>query len=73
MRLQGDVQVDDGSGYHFSTERANLDTRTNIVEANSPITGTGPVGEVQADTYGVYDEGDRVIFRGRVRARINRD
>ncbi len=73
VRLNGDVQVDDGSGYHFTTEVANLNTRTNVVEANSPIKGVGPVGEVQSDTYGVYDEGDRVIFRGRVRAKIKRD
>jgi lipopolysaccharide export system protein LptC len=73
VRLNGDVQVDDGSGYHFSTEVANLDTRANTVQANAPITGTGPIGEVQSQSYSVFDEGDRIIFRGRVRAKINRD
>lgn len=73
VRLNGNVQVDDGTGYHFTTEIANLDTRMNTVEANAPITGTGPIGEVQSDAYQVYDQGDRIIFRGRVRAKINRD
>jgi lipopolysaccharide export system protein LptC len=73
IRLTGDVQVDDASGYHFSTELANLDTVKNLVEANSPLAGTGPIGEVKSDSYGVYEDGDRIIFRGRVRARINRD
>jgi lipopolysaccharide export system protein LptC len=73
IRLSGDVQVDDASGYHFTTELANLDTVKNLVEANSPLAGTGPIGQVQSDSYGVYEDGDRIIFRGRVRAQINRD
>jgi lipopolysaccharide export system protein LptC len=71
--LNGNVQVDDGSGYHFSTEVANLDTAKNTVEADSPLNGTGPIGNVLSESYGVYDDGDRIIFRGRVRAKINRD
>jgi len=73
VKLNGNVQVDDGSGYHFTTERANLNTRTNVVDADSAITGVGPAGEVQSDSYAVYDQGDRVIFRGRVRAKLKRD
>lgn len=73
VRMSGNVQIDDASGYHFATEQANLNTRTNTVEANAPLVGTGPIGEIQSQSYGVYDEGDRIIFRGGVRARINRE
>jgi lipopolysaccharide export system protein LptC len=73
VRLNGNVQIDDASGYHFTTERANLNTRTNAVEADSPLVGAGPIGEVQSQSYGVYDEDDRIIFRGGVRAKINQD
>jgi lipopolysaccharide export system protein LptC len=73
VRLSGDVQIDDASGYHFATERANLNTRTNAVEADAPLVGTGPIGEVQSQSYGVYDDGDRIIFRGGVRAKINQE
>lgn len=73
VRLSGDVQVDDGTGYHFATELASLNTKLNTVEANAPLVGTGPMGEIHAQSYGVYDDGGRIIFRGGVRARIKGD
>jgi lipopolysaccharide export system protein LptC len=34
------------------------------------IEDDGPVGQVNSDSYGVYEKGDRVVFKGGVRARI---
>ena len=63
------------SGYHFATEVAILDTTTGeSVEARRP-SGRRRVrlAKFTSQSYGVYDKGDRIIFRGGVRAKINRD
>ena len=35
------------------------------------VKGAGSGNQVQADSYSVSDKGDRVIFKGRVRSRLN--
>ena len=34
--------------------------------------GTGPKGSTQANSYNVTDKGDRVVLKGRVRTRLER-
>jgi lipopolysaccharide export system protein LptC len=71
LRLQGDVQVADGTGYRFVTNEASIDTSTGQVSGKGGIQGMGPVGAVQADSYSVTEKGDRMVFKGGVRARID--
>ncbi len=71
LRLQGDVQVADGSGYRFVTNDAVIDTATGQVTGQGGIQGTGPVGTVSSERYSVSEKGDRMVFKGGVRARIN--
>jgi lipopolysaccharide export system protein LptC len=71
LRLNGDVQLDDGSGYRFASQEALVDTRAGALVGNQALNADGPMGEVKAGSFGVYDKGARTVFRGRVRARLN--
>lgn len=55
----------------FDTAASLYDTRTGDLIGSGPIQGSGSLGEINAKSYGVYDEGDRLIFKGGVRARID--
>ncbi|NEX93398.1 LPS export ABC transporter periplasmic protein LptC [Caulobacter sp. 17J65-9] len=71
VRLTGDVQVKDaGSGFHFKTGEAKIDTRSGVISGNAPIQGQGPLGQISASSYAIYDQGARVVFKGGVRARL---
>ena len=72
LRLEKDVVVIDKRGYSFKTQRAVVDTRSGVIDGKSPIEGVGPLGRIAASSYAVEDGGDRVIFRGNVRMRIDR-
>lgn len=71
LLLTGDVQIENGDGYAFKTEKAVIDTRTGEVMGDAGVKGAGSGNQVQADSYSVSDKGDRVIFKGRVRSRLN--
>lgn len=70
LRLRGDVRIDDGKGLRFMSQEAIIDTRTGKVVGQSQVQGDGPLGQLNAKSYSVEDEGDRLVFRGRVRARV---
>jgi len=73
LKLEGDVRLDDGGGYRFASDKAQVDTWTGNITGPTTLQGDGPNGQVQSDTYSIYDKGDRVVFKGRVRARLDRD
>ncbi|HMO43862.1 MAG TPA: LPS export ABC transporter periplasmic protein LptC [Phenylobacterium sp.] len=70
LRLQGDVRLDERDAA-FDTASAIFDTATGVLEGEGLITGAGPLGEINARSYGVYDRGERMVFKGGVRGRIN--
>jgi len=72
LRLIGDVRLDDGMGYRFASEESLVDTRTGDITGETSLQGEGPIGRVQSQAYSVYEKGDRIVFRGGVRARIDR-
>jgi len=70
--LDGGVSVSDaGSGFEFRTERTVIDTRTGVISGDSAVSGRGPIGEISASSYAIYDQGSRMTFKGGVKARIN--
>lgn len=71
LRLNGDVRIEDGGGFRFATQEALVDTRAGEIVGQTAMTTQGPGAKVDSESYGVYDKGDRVIFKGGVRARIN--
>jgi len=72
LNLKENVRLDDGTGYRFASEESFVDTKTGDVTGESTLNGEGPSGQVQSRAYSVYDKGDRIVFRGGVRARFER-
>ncbi len=70
LSLSGDVRIDDGGGYRFASEQAVVDTKSGVISGETSMLGEGPTGQVQSNAYTVYDKGDRVVFRGGVRTRL---
>lgn len=68
--LNGDVRIDDGGGYRFASEQAVVDTMTGNITGETAMLGEGPTGQVKSNAYSVYDKGDRIVFRGGVRTRL---
>ena len=69
LRLQGDVSLNDQDAT-FDTGSAVFDTSTGVLEGEGLITGAGPLGEIRAKSYGVYDNGQRMVFKGGVSGTI---
>ena len=70
LELSGGVKIS-GSKGAFETAASLFDTKTGELLGSGPIQGVGSLGEINAKSYGVYDKGNRVVFKGRVRARID--
>jgi lipopolysaccharide export system protein LptC len=73
LHMDGHVVFTSPEGYVFKTGKAVIDTQTGVVEGDQKVEGSGPMGDIQADNYGIYDRGARIIFRGDVHGRIKRD
>ena len=71
LRLRGNVRVDDGRASSIATNEAVVDTRAGTVVGDQRVASQTTAGDIQAGEYQVQDRGDRVIFRGGVRARVN--
>ena len=56
--------ADGGSGFTLVTPEAVVDTSTGIVTGDKGVQGTGPLGTVNASSYAIYEQGDRVVFSG---------
>ena len=70
MSLIGDVKVTTGDGTTFRTQRALIDMRAGTVIGNSPVQGSGPLGQIQASSYAIYDRGAQVVFTGQVHTHL---
>lgn len=74
--LRERVRIDDGgAGFEFVTPEAQVDTRTGVVTGDKGIQGSGALGNIDAASYAIYEQGGRVVFRGsgdnKVRAVLN--
>lgn len=63
------VRISDARG-EFDTDQSVFDTKTQELVGSGPIHGLGSLGEIHAKSYGVYDKGDRMVFSGGVRTRL---
>jgi lipopolysaccharide export system protein LptC len=69
LRLEGDVRVDNGGDSKFDFKNAVIDPRTGEVSGQG-ATGKSPTGDIRSDSYDVLDQGERMVFKGGVRGRI---
>jgi lipopolysaccharide export system protein LptC len=72
VRLEGNVTLRTADGV-FTTARAVVDTIQGVVTGPDPVAGQGPMGSIRAQSFGVYDRGARVVFRGEVHSVMKRD
>lgn len=70
LLLNGDVRIADG-GNRIASQRALIDTRTGDLLEGGPVEGDNAEGAIRAGGYSVTDKGDRVVFKGGVRARLD--
>jgi lipopolysaccharide export system protein LptC len=70
LNLDGGVKMN-GSNVNFDTASSIFNTATGELEGQGQISGIGSLGEITAKSYGVYDKGERLVFKGGVRGRID--
>lgn len=70
LALDGEVRLDDGKGDVFLSEHALVNTDAGTVDGRSPVTGTGPLGQITASSYAVFDKGAHVAFYGNVKSHL---
>jgi lipopolysaccharide export system protein LptC len=70
VTLQGDVTVVSGDGTTFHTQQALVDTHARSVVGNSFVQGSGPLGQIQASSYAITNNGAEAVFTGQVHAHL---
>ena len=55
---------DGGSGFTLVTPEAVVNTSTGVVTGSKGVQGSGPLGTVNASSYAIYEQGERVVFSG---------
>ena len=70
LDLYEDVLLIDPKGYIFNSTHAQVLTRTGRVIGLEPLDGTGPLGDIQADSYQLDNDSGIVSFKGRVQHTI---
>lgn len=71
LEVSGGVHLS-GAKAAFETAESLFDTRTGELVGSGPIQGSGSLGEITAKSYGVYDKGDRMVFKGGVHTRLDK-
>ena len=70
LELYEAVNITDSAGYSFISRGARLILGEDRVEGLSPLEGKGPLGDIQADSYEILDNGNRIVFQGNVKTVI---
>lgn len=73
LSLRGHVSLRDPSGNNFDTQQAIVDTAHGTIAGQGQVTGNGPTGAITAQSFTVYNQGERVVFRGNVHSVVKRD
>lgn len=71
LTLENNVVAETQSGAKFTTDQADMNIGTGYIAGNAAITGTTQMGTVRANAFEIINNGERVIFKGSVKARIN--
>lgn len=70
LDLHGGVRLA-GAAAAFDTAASLFDTKSGELVGSGPIQGSGSLGEINAKSYAVYGKGERMVFKGGVRTRLN--
>lgn len=71
LEMIGNVTLTHSSGYHFTTARAWANLADSSAYGHDSITGTGPQGDIFAQTgFLLTEKGDKIKFMGRPELKI---
>ncbi len=70
LYMTGHVVFEDGAGNRFASDRAEINIQQNTLRGDTAVTGDGPMGHVDAQTYSVDSTGDHVVFVGQVHTHL---
>jgi lipopolysaccharide export system protein LptC len=65
LDLFGNVIIKHEDGTTFVTSAARLDAANNAAEGSAPVEGHGPRGNITAQGFRIFDNGDITIFTGK--------
>jgi lipopolysaccharide export system protein LptC len=71
LYLKGHVRADNAKSSKFATDEAVVNTRTGMVTSPTALASETPNGDLQSNSFDVFNKGDRVVFKGGVHARLN--
>jgi lipopolysaccharide export system protein LptC len=71
LYLKGHVMADNAKSSRFATDEAVVNTRTGAVTSPTALSSRTPLGDLNSNSFDVFDKGDRVVFKGGVHARLN--
>ncbi len=59
------VRIEDGgSGMTLVTPEAVVNTSTGVITGDKGVRGSGPLGTINASSYAIYEQGERIVFSG---------
>ena len=63
IRVEGDVQIVDAQGYIVESDALEVDGTTSDIASPGPVTGTGPVGRIEAGAMALSQNDDTPTMR----------
>src|SRR5262249_46622678 len=70
VTFQGEVLFSDRGGNRFSTPQMIVDLDKGTLYGNAGVTGAGPLGVLQADSYELRQSDRALVLQGNVRGQI---
>ncbi len=70
LDLMGVVDVTSHDGYEFHAVTAKVDFGEGSVVSEDPVKGSGPGGAISADSFRIFDGGNKIRFSGDVQLRV---
>jgi len=70
VRFEGEVLFSDSGGNRFTTPNMMVDLEAGTLTGRGGVTGAGPLGVLQADSYELRDSDRALVLRGGVRGQI---
>ena len=65
LHLEDDVRLFHDRGFQFQTPKADVDLKAGTAYSDTPVTGHGPEGQIDARGFRILDKGARIIFTGK--------
>lgn len=70
MTLEDQVVATTDTGYKAVTKNVLCDNRIGVITGKSPVTVTGPEGQIKAQGFRLYNKGDNIDFTGKTDSTI---